>query len=475
MLSSSEEVRDELHDRRCLHDHLHEQVIGGSGITRPAGHYPGKLARSMVKGMEKQFHRQFVKNEANVIGASDGFDFEEDEEDILRPGQPAGEFSDSDEELKVDAPEMKISAGLKAAIKRLHENTGHRSNIRLARALAISGAPPQVIYAAKTHKCSVCAEKANPRARRPASLPTPKDAGDQANIDLIEVFDAAGNKFIAVHVIDFATRFQKAELLPVKSTAQVLSFLRKRWLPVFGAPRVLVADQGREFISWEFEEFCSAHSILLWHCGVGAPWQNGICERAGGTLKVILAAIVASHQILGPEQLEEALGEAVAAYNSDIGDAGVSPAQAAIGRQPKMLGDVLGGNFMERFGEHNLVDSKPSWARQVALRETAKVAMTRLHFSRSIRKAEVARSRSSTVEQTPEAGSIVYFWRAQKYNSKTAPAKRRLLLKRWRGPSLVVAKDGPNLYLSFKGQLTKCPAEHVRMASSLEQIAASTW
>ena len=408
-------------------------------------------------------------------GASDGFDFEEDEEDILRPGQPAGEFSDSDEELKVDAPEMKISAGLKAAIKRLRENTGHRSNIRLARALAISGAPPQVIYAAKTHKCSVCAEKANPRARRPASLPTPKDAGDQANIDLIEVFDAAGNKFIAVHVIDFATRFQMAELLPVKSTAQVLSFLRKRWLPVFGAPRVLVADQGREFISWEFEEVCSAHSILLWHCGVGAPWQNGMCERAGGTLKVILAAIVASHQILGPEQLEEALGEAVAAYNSDIGDAGVSPAQAAIGRQPKMLGDVLGGNFMERFGEHNLVDSKPSWARQVALRETAKVAMTRLHFSRSIRKAEVARSRSSTVEQTPEAGSIVYFWRAQKYNSKTAPAKRRLLLKRWRGPSLVVAKDGPNLYLSFKGQLTKCPAEHVRMASSLEQIAASTW
>ena len=70
---------------------------------------------------------------------------------------------------------------------------------------------------------------------------------------------------------------------------------------MFGAPRVLVADQGREFISWEFEEFCSAHSILLWHCGVGAPWQNGICERAGGTLKVILAAIVASHQILGPE------------------------------------------------------------------------------------------------------------------------------------------------------------------------------
>ena len=77
--------------------------------------------------------------------------------------------------------------------------------------------------------------------------------------------------------------------------------------------------------------------------------------------------------------------------------------------------------------------------------------------------------------QTPEAGSIVYFWRVQKYNSKTAPAKRKLNLRRWHGPALVVAQEGPNLYLSFKGQLTKCAAEHVRMASSMEQIAAETW
>ena len=107
----------------------------------------------------------------------------------------------------------------------------------------------------------------------------PKDAGDQANIDLVEVFDASGTKYFVVHMVDHATRFQLAGLMKGKSTGEVISFIRRHWLPIFGPPRVLVCDQGREFVSWEMEEFASAHSILLWHAAVGAPWQNGICER----------------------------------------------------------------------------------------------------------------------------------------------------------------------------------------------------
>ncbi len=63
-----------------------------------------------------------------------------------------------------------------------------------------------------------------------------------------------------------------------------------------------------------------------------------------------------------------------------------------------------------------------------------------------------------------------------KYNSRTAPSKKKLSLRRWHGPALVIALEGQtNAYLSFKGQLTKCSMEHIRPASTLEQIAASTW
>ena len=80
----------------------------------------------------------------------------------------------------------------------------------------------------------------------------------------------------------------------------------------------------------------------------------------------------------------------------------------------------------------------------------------------------------------------MFFWRAQKYNSKKeqeiSHTKRRLTLRRWHGPGLLVATEGnngtdvaANCFISFRGQLTKCPSEHVRKASSLESIAAGSW
>ena len=74
------------------------------------------------------------------------------------------------------------------------------------------------------------------------------------------------------------------------------------------------------------------------------------------------------------------------------------------------------------------------------MRETAKLAMTRLHFSRGLRRAELSRSRTTTLTQQPKPGDIVYFYRDQKYKGRQA--KRILALRRWHGPSLLVAWEG---------------------------------
>ena len=481
ILTSSEAVREALMDCKCSRDHAHQPVMGGSAITQAAGLYPVALARVLVKAMENQFHRdgrrllperQALAAEHGEAGeelSEDGV--EEPEEDLDLPSESDGDEGNQEEQKNL----AKIPQAIKMAVKRLHENTGHRSNRRLARALTISGAPKEVIQAAKYHRCSVCSERKSPKARRPASLPTPKDVSDQVHVDIFESFDSRDQGFYIIHVIDYASRFQLAELLPNKASSSVVAFFKKRWFPIFGSPRVLVADQGREFISWEFEEMCAERSILLWHIAVQAPHQNGICERGGGTLKAIVGAIVASQSVIGAEEMELAVQEAVSAYNSDINEAGVTPAQAALGKQPRMHGDVL-GNFGERLAEHGLIDSRPGLARQIAMREVAKVAMTRLHFSRSIRKASLARSRSTTVTQKFEPGMIVYFFRQTKYNNKTGPSKKKLALKRWHGPGLLVALEGhANAFVSHKGQLTKCALEHLRPASSMEQVAAEVW
>ena len=121
-----------------------------------------------------------------------------------------------------------------------------------------------------------------------------------------------------------------------------------------------------------------------------------------------------------------------------------------------------------------MIDQEPHLAK--ALRESAKVAMVRLHFSRSIRRAEFAKSRTSTQTTPLEPGMIVYFWREQRANSRNGPQRKRLTLRRWHGPALLIAKEGAvNAYVSFKGQLTKCAFEHLRPASTMGQIASETW
>ena len=399
---------------------------------------------------------------------------------LMRMGNPFPD-SETDEEDGTKTPNAKIPASVRAAIARLHDNTGHRSNRRLARALAISGAPAAAIQAAKEHKCSICAERAPPKSQRVGSLPQPRDVSDQVHIDLLEAEDCKGTKYYIIHATDFCTRFQMSELLERKTAGAVVNFLKTRWWPIFGPMRTLVADQGREFILWELQDFCSRHSVLLWHIGVGAPWQNGVAERSGGILKTILQATVMANSVIGAEEMSLALGEATMAYNHDVNETGCSPAQAALGRQPRVPANVL-TDIQSRLAEHDLLDTKPDHVRLMALRETAKVSMTRLHFSRGLRRAEMARSRNSTIADVPEPGSIVYFFRFQKYNNKNTGSKRRLALRKWHGPGLLVAVEqgsegntGANAYISFKGQLTKCSLEHVRRASPMEQIVAGDW
>ena len=90
----------------------------------------------------------------------------------------------------------------------------------------------------------------------------------------------------------------------------------------------------------------------------------------------------------------------------------------------------------------------------------------------------MARSRTPTVTdaQQLQPGMIVYYYRMSKYNSKTGPSKKKLSLKRWHGPGLLVAMEGhATCFISHKGQLVKAAVEHVRTASTLEQITMDEW
>lgn len=189
-------------------------------------------------------------------------------------------------------------------------------------------------------------------------------------------------------------------------------------------------------MSTEFCDWCDASTIYLYHIGVGAPWQNGVAERSGSTLKALIGAITQSQAIETFREMEEAVAEAVTAYNSDINQEGVAPLQAVTGRVPPSQGDVL-SNFSSRLAEHSLISVQPSLAKQVAMREVARLAMIRLHYSRGLRQAELARSRATTVESLPQPGDIVFLESTEIQFQKsrcwviTSPAHFESLARTW--------------------------------------------
>ena len=106
-------------------------------------------------------------------------------------------------------------------------------------------------------------------------------------------------------------------LIPDRSSQSVINFMTQMWLPPLGAPRQIVADQGREFVSQEFADWCASRSVLLWHAAVQAPCQNGLAERSGGILKALVSAVVKGKVVIGDANMRNTVAEACDAYNQD--------------------------------------------------------------------------------------------------------------------------------------------------------------
>eukprot|EP00439_Symbiodinium_sp_Y106_P057279 s3879_g8.t1 len=199
-----------------------------------------------------------------------------------------------------------------------------------------------------------------------------------------------------------------------------------RWAPVFGIPRTI-------FASHEVEQYATESNVCLHFIAVQAPWQNGLCERAGGILKTVLAAATACW--------------------------------------PTTWTSKIAGFHRCRLpleGSHYL--------RRCAWRWTA--GRDRLHGAAGLREdcgREKALSRNFRMADAPCVGDLVYCWREQRYSRKASQNRRRLTLKRWHGPALMAAQEGNNAYVTTRGTLTKVAFEHIRRASPMEQIASGEW
>jgi len=91
-----------------------------------------------------------------------------------------------------------------------------------------------------------------------------------------------------VVVIDYFTKWVKAESLPKITSGKLLRFVINNITTIFGIPYKIISNNGTQFENKEFSQFCWKNGIVKRFLSVAHPKANGAVEAANKTIKTIL-------------------------------------------------------------------------------------------------------------------------------------------------------------------------------------------
>lgn len=140
-----------------------------------------------------------------------------------------------------------------------------------------------------------------------------------------------GNAMLLV----FFDRFSKwIELIPLrKATAQgVVKAFRERILARFGTPKMLITDNGSQFVSRVLRKYLEEIGVRQQFTAPYCPQENPT-ERVNRTIKTMMAQLTGNHH----NRWDDHLPEITLAINTSISEStGYSPAYLVQGREPRL-------------------------------------------------------------------------------------------------------------------------------------------
>ena len=147
-----------------------------------------------------------------------------------------------------------------------------------------------------------------------------------------------GNNYILT-IIDCFPRYAIAISLPDQSSSVTISAIIGNLITVYGTPRSILTEQGRNFESSEFLEFCTLFRIHKLRTTSYHPQSNGVCERFHQTLKSGLRKVLGEHQI---SSWDLYLNFIVFAYNLSIhSSTGFTPYYLTFASEARLHPDLV--------------------------------------------------------------------------------------------------------------------------------------
>ena len=367
---------------------------------------------------------------------------------------------------------------IRRQVRRAHNNLGHPSRATLLRLLRLAKATQQHVRYAQLWKCEICLRRLPPAAFRPSSaFSKPTRFNEAIAIDLKFLDDANQVTYVFMNILDIATRFSLMVLLDNKAAATVVAAFELHWVSWAGVPGSLAHDQGREF-EGEYGEMLERLEAATVVTPTAAAWQNGLCERHGGVLGNIIEAIVAQCGLAGVDEMRTAANFASMAKNRRPDRTGFSARARVFGADehlPASVIDALTDKAM--LASLDIASKDDHNRRTLQIREAAMVALQKLDHSDRWRRAISAGQRPSPGPWLPSAQ--VFYWRTAK-TKKNLKGRRARVFERWHGPAVVIGREGrtphhdEGYWISHNGRLMLVAPEHLRAATSEEQLASTT-
>ncbi|KAG1672761.1 Transposon Tf2-11 polyprotein [Nymphon striatum] len=199
-------------------------------------------------------------------------------------------------------------------------------------------------YCKRCHVCAVNKDYGSKHVEPMIPIDTSEyEPGDRMAIDMLGPFKESvqGNKYLVV-AEDYYTKW--CFLLPTRliETSTIVAWIADTIIPEFGVPREIITDQGPQFDSKVFLEFCKESGIRKLRTSPYHPQTDGMVERRNRTILNMLRCYC--HQ--SPEDWDISAPAITfscrSMYHETIGMSPFEALQGRCARSPNSLPDIRG-------------------------------------------------------------------------------------------------------------------------------------
>lgn len=274
--------------------------------------------------------------------------------------------------------------------------------------------------------CEACQQRKIPPQRSTGALqplPCPARPFDRVGIDLYGPLpcSTSGSRWIIVGV-DHLTRYAETAALPAATAREVAFFILRNFVLRHGAPRELLSDRGRVFLSQVVEALLAECHVVHRTSTAYHPQTNGLTERFNRTLGDMLTAYVASDH----SNWDMILPFVTYAYNTATqATTGFSPFFLLYGREPSCTLDTV-------------LPYQPDASEYRPISEVARYAEECRQLARTFTTEGQAHQRNrhdtDLSPTTFRVGSLVWLW-----IPPHVPGLSSKLLAQYHGPYRIVA------------------------------------